>query len=63
MVYLLDPRPINKLKLGNNRPDLQNLLPIEIGNVTNDEISLIDSERIALVDEAGNVVVMIGQFD
>ena len=63
MVVLLHPAAIDVDKLRHEGPPVQTALSVEIRNVPDDQITVVFSQGIALIEKTADVVVMTGQFD
>ena len=63
MVVLPDAMLINGLKLGDKGRPLQGARGIQVWDVPHDEIPAGVGKRVALLQQATNVGVMIGQCD
>ena len=61
-VLLLNAHIVDEDELRDERPGLEVLVLVEVGNVANHEIFAVELDRVAFIDEPLEIVVTTDQF-
>jgi hypothetical protein len=62
VVFLQDMIGIGENEFRDNRADLQLQLVVEIQDIADDQIIAVKTDRVSLIDEPTDVLVMTDQF-